>query len=39
MGESKNISMMPAFNEKISISSMVLRARKKVNRVLVIADG
>lgn len=38
MGESSIIAVMPAFNEEISIGSMVLRARKQVDRLLVIAD-
>lgn len=39
MGESSIIVVMPAYNEEIAIGSMVLRARKHVDRVLVIDDG
>jgi len=39
MGESKIIVVMPALNEELSIGSMVLRARKQVDRVIVIDDG
>ena len=39
MGESSIIAVLPAFNEEISIGSMVLRARKKVDRVILIDDG
>ena len=39
MGESNIIVVMPAYNEEIAIGSMVLRARKQVDRVIVIDDG
>ena len=39
MGESKIIVVMPSLNEELSIGSMVLRARKQADRVIVIDDG
>ena len=39
MGESKIIVVMPSLNEELTIGSMVLRAKKQVDRLLVIADS
>lgn len=33
------VVVMPAYNEEVAIGSMVLRARKQVDRVIVIDDG
>lgn len=32
-------AILPAFNEEVSIGSMVLRARRYADRVIVVDDG
>jgi glycosyltransferase involved in cell wall biosynthesis len=39
MGESRTAALIPAYNEEVSIGSVVLRSLKHVNEVFVVDDG